>query len=185
MGVILTYANTMGFYLIAYLILNFLLNLIFHFIQIPFAFISRKAVYALFLVKTYILSLYFAICIISCLNTGLSQIPFLIVFSFVLFSDNTNAIRNAKDNSERNYHFISAIISVILFLAIFLTQFLYGKDIIFEYFSIIQTILNFPILANIINYVLPLFSFIIVLVTVFQILFILPSLIANIRSKKS
>lgn len=48
MGIILDYAYVIGFYLIAYLVLNFLLGVVFNLIQIPFALISRTAVYALF-----------------------------------------------------------------------------------------------------------------------------------------
>ena len=161
MGIILTYANVIGFYLIAYLVLNFLLGVVLNLIQIPFALISRTAVYSLFLIKTYIISLYFAVCTFACVNTGLSQIPFFIIFSFVLFADNTSRIKAARDNSEINYHFISAIISIILFFAIFFNRFFYGKEILLKYFSIFEAFLKLPIIGDIINYFLPLFSFII------------------------
>ena len=181
MGIILDYAYVIGFYLIAYLVLNFLLEMVFNLIQIPFAFISRTAVYALFLIKTYIISLYFAFCTFACVNAGLSQIPLFIIFSFVLFADNTSRIKAARDNSEMNYHFISAIISIILFFVIFFNRFFYGKEILLKYFSIVETFLKLPIIGDITNYFLPLFSFIIVCGVVFQMIFALIALVANIK----
>ena len=181
MGIILTYANVIGFYLISYFVLNLLLGKAFYFLQIPFALISRTAVYALFLIKTYIFSLYFAVCTVNCINNGFSQIPFLIIFSFILLTDNSNAIKNAKDDSERNYYIISTIISIILFFVVFFTKFLYGKEFILKYFSILQSFLKLPIIGDIITFVLPLFSLIIVCWVVFQIIFTLFVLIVNIK----
>lgn len=181
MGIILNYANVIGFYLIAYLVLNFLLGVVFNLIQIPFAFISRIAVYALFLIKTYIISLYFAFCTFACVNAGLSQIPLFIIFSFVLFADNTSSMRNAKDDGERTCYLLSAIISIILFFVIFFNRIFYGKEILLKYFSIVEAFLKLPIIGDIISFVLPLFSLIIVCWVVFQIIFILFVLIVNIK----
>ena len=94
---ILDHMVFLGFCLILFEVFSKLITLIFNIIQIPFAVVSRTAVYIVLVFRTYFLSLFSAVCVWVAVQNSLSPIPFLIVLACVLFGEIIAPYKNNED----------------------------------------------------------------------------------------
>lgn len=180
--ILLEYINYIGFFLLFCVPFTYILNLAFLVIQIPFAVISRGAVYFVCAFRTYFYALYFAIPTAAASLNGFSPIPFLVIFSFALFVGVSGAMRSTEDSSERTYIGVSALLSVPLYIAMSLLPFLAGQTVIHRYLELCAMLFNIPVFGDILTFLLPLLSCSCCVFVVFQLSISVAFMLAQFKS---
>lgn len=156
---ILDHIEFIGFCLILFEVFSMLITAIFGIIQIPFALIGRPAVYIVLLFRTYLLSLFAAVCVFIASHNGLTVIPFIVIFVIVLFGEFMEPFSNNQtDSSNQNYIFFSAILSIIIFFVLYLTNYFPLIQIPMFFFSAASWLLSLPVIGSILNFLLPFIS---------------------------
>ena len=178
----LDYFNYIGFFLLFCVPFTYILNLAFLFIQIPFAIISRGAVYFVCAFRTYLYALYFAVCTAAASINSLSPIPLLVIFSFALFVGVSGSMRSTEDSSERTYIGVSALLSVPLYIAMSLIPFLAGQTVIHRYLELCAMVFSIPIFGDILTFLLPLLSCSCCFFVIFQLAISVAFMLAQFKS---
>lgn len=161
MSAILDHMVFLGFCLILFEVFSKLITLIFNIIQIPFAVVSRTAVYIVLVFRTYFLSLFSAVCAWVAVQNSLSPIPFLIVLSCVLFGEIIAPYKNNEDEPNiQKYLALSAILSVVLFLLLYFSGMFPLIQVPLFFFSAASWVLNLPVIGAFLNFILPFSSFV-------------------------
>nr|WP_191410373.1 hypothetical protein [uncultured Agathobaculum sp.] len=158
---ILDHMVFLGFCLILFEVFSKLITLIFNIIQIPFAVVSRTAVYIVLVFRTYFLSLFSAVCVWVAVQNSLSPIPFLIVLACVLFGEIIAPYKNNEDEPDiQKYLALSAILSVVLFLLLYFSGMFPLIQVPLFFFSAASWVLNLPVVGAFLNFILPFLSFV-------------------------
>ena len=184
LSIILNHIQFLGFCLILFEVFSKITALAFGIIQIPFALISRTAVYAVMVFRTYFLSLFSAVCIMIAAQNNLSTIPFLVVFACILFGEVISPYKNNEDEpSTQNYIACSAVVSVILFLLLYFSNTFPLIAVPRLFFSAAAWILNLPIIGSILNFLLPFLCFITCVFLLFNAILLIIAVVSSIIAK--
>lgn len=187
---ILNCIELLGLCLILFTVFSKLITLALNIIQLPFAAISRTAVYCILFFRTFLLALFFSVCVWIAEQNNLPTLPFLIVFSFVLYGEIIAPYSNNDiDSSAQTYIALSSVVSVIIFLLLYFFKFFPFIKIPLLFFSALSWVLNLPYIGTFLNFILPFLSFVTcvfaILNTVLICIAFIGSLLGEVNSKKN
>lgn len=158
---IFEYVSTIGYFLVMFIPVCVLLMYAFNFIQMPFAIIGRIPVYCVLTVKTYLLSLFFAVPTTSVMKQGLSPIPFFLFFGYMLFFFYKIDLDEAKENGDKgasNFALFSAIAAPVLYIVLTFIPNAPGASWYITYLALYVKITEIPVIGYLIDWAVSLAS---------------------------